>query len=79
MTPMHADAAILAQAVRDQKVRTTDVIKSTLEQIATLNPALNCFTTVLTEAAIAHWLCFSELWRHVVSLDYDPGQYRITA
>ena len=52
MTLIYADATSLAQAIRDQKIRATDVIKAVLEQITVLDPALNCFTGVLTESAL---------------------------
>lgn len=53
MTLIHTDATSLAQAIQDQKVKATAVIEAVLEQIAALDPAVNCFTDVLAEAAMA--------------------------
>lgn len=53
MTLLHADATSLAQAIQDQKVTATAVIEAVVEQITALDPAVNCFTDVLAESAMA--------------------------
>ena len=53
MTLIHADATSLAQAVQAQKTTATGIIRDVLAQVAALDPALNCFTAVLSESAMA--------------------------
>ena len=53
MNPVTAAATEIAEAVRGRQVPAVAVISAILDRIATHNAALNCFTTVLTEAALA--------------------------
>ncbi len=48
-----ADAITLATAVRSGELKATTVIESALAQISHRDPQLNCFTSVLGEAALA--------------------------
>lgn len=48
-----ADAIATAAAVRSGEVTATAVVAATLERIALRNEALNCFTTVIADQAIA--------------------------
>lgn len=65
----YENAVQLADAIRRQEVTAKTVILETLEQIATLNPVLNCFTTVMEKAAIAQ---AEEIDRSILS-GHDPG------
>jgi AtzE family amidohydrolase len=69
MTLIHADATSLAQAIQDQKVTATDVVQDILEQITALDPALNCFTEVLAESAMAQ----AQAVDHAIANGLNPG------
>lgn len=48
-----ADATSIAQAVRGQEITAKAVVAASLARIATYNQTLNCFTSVLSDSAIA--------------------------
>lgn len=64
-----ADAVTIATAVRAQQVSATEVAIATLDRITARNPALNCFTTVTTETALAD---AAKIDRAIAS-GQDPG------
>jgi AtzE family amidohydrolase len=64
-----ADAIALATAVKNQQVSAETVVKAALDRIAATDPALNCFTAVIAEQALADAL-------HVdaaIAQGEDPG------
>lgn len=69
MTLIHGDAASLAQAVQAQQVKATGVVEASLAQITALDPALNCFTAVLTESAQAQ----AEAVDQAIAAGLNPG------
>ena len=69
MTLVHADATSLAQAIQAQKVTATAVIQDVLAQVAALDPALNCFTEVLSESALAQ----AEAVDRAIANGVNPG------
>ncbi|NJK62934.1 MAG: AtzE family amidohydrolase [Synechococcaceae cyanobacterium SM2_3_1] len=64
-----ADAITIATAVRSGDLKATTVIESALAQIIHRDPQLNCFTTVLKEAALAQ---AADIDRAVLAGE-DPG------
>ncbi|PSB46249.1 AtzE family amidohydrolase [Cyanosarcina cf. burmensis CCALA 770] len=64
-----ADAVTIATAVRAQQVSAVEVAIATLDRITARNPALNCFTTVTTETALAD---AAKIDRAIAS-GQDPG------
>ncbi|AFY90565.1 Asp-tRNA(Asn)/Glu-tRNA(Gln) amidotransferase GatCAB subunit A [Chroococcidiopsis thermalis] len=64
-----ADAVTIATAVRAQQVSATEVAIATLDRITARNSALNCFTTVTTETALAD---AAKIDRAIAS-GQDPG------
>jgi AtzE family amidohydrolase len=67
--PQFPDATQIAQAVRTGETSAKSVVAATLAQIATLNPKLNSFTTVLAEAAMAE----AEQIDRAIAAGQDPG------
>jgi 1-carboxybiuret hydrolase len=63
------DATGTAQAVRSRKVSAREVTIVALEAIGRHNRALNCFTTVLDESALAQ----ADLIDRRIAADDDPG------
>lgn len=53
MNPQTSDASDLAHGIRSGEISAQAVINVTLEKISQQEPSLNCFTTVMAEAAIA--------------------------
>jgi len=66
---LQADAIAIASAIRAREISAEMVIRQTLERIATDDPLLNSFTTVLTEQAIAQALDIDRL----IADGHDPG------
>ena len=64
-----ADAIAIATAVRSQEVSAETVVRTALERIATHDPALNSFTAVLREQAIADAQQVDE----AIAQGKDPG------
>ncbi|PSM50706.1 AtzE family amidohydrolase [Chroococcidiopsis sp. CCALA 051] len=64
-----ADAVTIATAVRAQQVSAVEVAIATLDRITARNSALNCFTTVTTETALAD---AAKIDRAIAS-GQDPG------
>ena len=69
MTLIHADATSLAQAIQAQTVTATGVLQDTLAQVAALDPALNCFTAMLSESAMAQ----AEAVDRAIANGVNPG------
>jgi AtzE family amidohydrolase len=63
------DAVNLAWAIRQGQLRAKTVVGECLEQIAGRNPALNCFTAVTTETALAD----AEQIDEAIARGDDPG------
>ena len=53
MKPSHADATQIAATVRQQEVSARSVVTAALDRIANRDQDYNCFTTVLTDSALA--------------------------
>lgn len=62
-------AVALANAIRQRRITAKLAVLATLEQIHELNPTLNCFTTVMDEAAIAQ----AEALDRAIAAGEDPG------
>jgi AtzE family amidohydrolase len=65
----YADAIAISTAVRSGEVSAQAVISEALERIAVQNLALNCFTAVITEQAIANAVRVDE----AIAAGKDPG------
>jgi AtzE family amidohydrolase len=65
----HADAIAISTAVRSGEVSAKAVVSKALERIAVQNLALNCFTAVITEQAIANAVRVDE----AIAAGKDPG------
>jgi AtzE family amidohydrolase len=64
-----ADAIAISTAVRSGEVSAQAVVSEALERIAVQNLALNCFTAVMTEQAIANAVQVDE----AIAAGQDPG------
>lgn len=64
-----ADAVSIAVAVRKGKVKAVEVTQAALQRIAARDRELNCFTTVITDAALAD----AEKIDHEVKQGNNPG------
>ncbi|OKH14487.1 amidase [Fischerella major NIES-592] len=64
-----ADAVSIAVAVREGKVKAVEVTQAALQRIAARDRELNCFTTVITDAALAD----AEKIDHEVKQGNNPG------
>ncbi len=65
------DASGLAQAVRSRKYSAREITTWTLEAIRQHNPALNCFTTVLGDSALAQ----ADFIDRRLAAGEDPGPF----
>lgn len=65
-----ADATALAIAVRAKQVSAERVVRAALDRIATHNPALNCWTAVLSEQAIQRAVQIDQQ----IARGDDPGE-----
>ncbi|NJN56853.1 MAG: AtzE family amidohydrolase [Leptolyngbyaceae cyanobacterium SL_5_9] len=65
----HVDAIAISTAVRSGEVSAQAVVSEALERIAVQNLALNCFTAVMTEQAIANAVRVDE----AIAAGQDPG------
>ncbi|MBD2101404.1 AtzE family amidohydrolase [Leptolyngbya sp. FACHB-261] len=66
---LHADAIAIATAVRAGELSAKSVVAAALEQIAAQDKALNCFTTVTAEAALARAVEIDQM----IAAGQDPG------
>ncbi len=64
-----ATALELATAIRQQKLTAQDVMTTTLQRIEQQDPALNCFTTILADSAIAQ----AQHIDQAIATGKDPG------
>lgn len=65
----HPDATQIAHSVRNQEVSAKSVVAAALAYIAEKNHALNCFTTVLTDRALAD----AEALDRAIAGGQEPG------
>jgi AtzE family amidohydrolase len=69
MTQAYPDATQIAASVRGQQVSAKAVVSEALTRIAAHDSALNCFTTVLTDRALAD----AEAIDRAIAQGHDPG------
>ena len=69
MTQAYPDATQIAASVRGQQISAKAVVSEALTRIADQDSALNCFTTVLADRAIAD----AEAIDHAIGQGKDPG------
>ena len=69
MTQAYPDALQVAARIRSQKVSAKTVVSEALTRIADQNAALNCFTTVLVDRALAD----AEAIDRAIGQGHDPG------
>jgi 1-carboxybiuret hydrolase len=63
------DAFGIAQSIRSRKISAKEIASRTLEEIRRHNPALNCFTSILNESALAQ----ADLIDRRIAAGEDPG------
>jgi AtzE family amidohydrolase len=68
-TPFFEDAVAIAADVRSRKRKAKEVTEAALARISSLDPALNCFTTVLSKSALAQ----AESVDQKLAAGIDPG------
>ncbi|MBW4521547.1 MAG: AtzE family amidohydrolase [Scytolyngbya sp. HA4215-MV1] len=69
MNPSFPDAIRIAETVRGREVSAKAVVAAALARIAAQNPRLNCFTTILADAALEQ----AEQIDRAISAGTDPG------
>lgn len=63
------NALTVSTAIKNGEFTARDIVEATLNRIAQKDPQLNCFTTVMTESAVAQ----AEAVDNAIALGNDPG------